>query len=45
MRLTKKGKKFEFERARLGKTAVMATPIFVSCSLFLTPTHSENLID
>ena len=37
-------KKFEFWRARLGKTPIVAPPIFVMFSLFLISTHLKNLI-
>ena len=44
MCLALKVKKFEFWRARLGEHLIVEPPIFVMCSLFLIPTHSENLI-
>ena len=40
----KKGKKIEFWRARLGAAPHLEPPIFVRSRLFLTSTHSENLI-
>ena len=37
-------KKFEFWRARLGQTRIVASPIFATFSLFLISTHFKNLI-
>ena len=38
-----KVKKFEFWRARLGETPIVASPIFVRFSLNLTSTYSKIL--
>ena len=44
MRLVRKIEQFEICRARLGKTPIVETPIFVMFTLFLIATHSETMI-